>query len=128
MNTDEEQINRLTQAVIGLAFKVHNELLSGFAEKVYENALAFELREAGFRVLQQEPITVRYRGVVVGEFVADLIVEDTVLIEIKAVRAFDDGHVAQCLNYLAATTIPICLLLNFGKKVEVKRLRGKSTT
>ncbi len=126
MNTDEEKFNRITETIIGCAFKVHNELLSGFAEKVYENALRFELEEAGFTVQQQQPITVRYRGMVVGEYFADLIVDKVVLIEIKAIRALDDAHTAQCLNYLAATSIPISLLINFGKRVEVKRLRGKS--
>jgi GxxExxY protein len=126
MDTDEEKLNQITRIVIGCAYKVHNELFSGFAEKVYENALHFELLQAGFTVLQQEPITVRYRGVVVGEYFADLIVNGLVLIEIKAVRAFDDGHVAQCLNYLAATAIPVCLLINFGQRVEVKRLRGRA--
>jgi GxxExxY protein len=126
MNTDEEQrINRITESIIGCAFKVHNELMSGFAEKVYENALRIELEELGFTVLQQEPIEIYYRGHLVGDYFADLIVDGLVLIEIKAVRNFDNAHVAQCLNYLAATSIPVCLLLNFGKKVEVKRLRGR---
>jgi GxxExxY protein len=124
MNTDEDKINLLTEKIIGCAFKVHNVLGCGFAERVYENALLLELREAGLVVQQQVPIVVRYRDAVVGEYVADLIVNETVLIEIKAVRNFDDGHTAQCLNYLAATIIPICLLINFGKRVEVKRLRS----
>jgi GxxExxY protein len=127
MNTDEEGINSITEAIIGFAFKVQNELLCGFAEKVYENALRFELMDAGFVVQQQVPVIVRYRGVVVGEYIADLIVNDTVLVEIKAIRAFEDAHTAQCLNYLAATTMPVCLLINFGKRVEVKRLRGKTS-
>ena len=124
MDTDEEKINALTERIIGCAFKVHNELGCGFAERVYENALLLELREAGLVVQQQVPIVVRYHGTVVGDYVADLIVNETVLIEIKAVRNFDDAHTAQCLNYLAATAIPICLLINFGRRVEVKRLRS----
>jgi GxxExxY protein len=124
MDTDEDKINLLTERIIGCAFKVHNALGWGFAERVYENALLLELREAGLVVQQQVPVVVRYRDVVVGEYVADLIVNETVLIEIKAVRNFDDGHTAQCLNYRAATAIPICLLINFGKRVEVKRLRS----
>jgi GxxExxY protein len=126
MNTDEERINKVTEIIIGCCFKVHNELLSGFAEKVYENALVIELQEAGLGVRQQVPVVVQYRGIVVGDYIADLIVEDTVLIEIKAVRNLDDAHTAQCLNYLAATTMPVCLLINFGRRVEVKRLRGKA--
>jgi GxxExxY protein len=124
MNTDEEKINSITEAIIGCAFRVHNVLGCGFAEKVYENALAHELCKAGLSIQQQIPITVRYDGVVVGDYVADLIVEGMVLVELKAVKTFDENHMAQCLNYLAATALPICLLLNFGRKVEVKRLRG----
>jgi len=124
MNTDEERINSITEKIIGCSFRVHNELHGGFAEKVYENALAFELREAGLKVEQQMPTVVRYRGVVVGDYIADLIVEGAVLVEIKAVRNLDDAHKAQCLNYLAATSIGVCLLINFGTKVEVRRFRG----
>ena len=95
----------------------------GFLEKVYENALAHELRKAGMHVTQQHPIKVRYDGVIVGEFVADLLIEQCVLVELKAVRMLDDIHKAQCLNYLKATGIHICLLVNFGNpKVEIKRV------
>jgi len=123
MHTDEEYLNGVTERIIGCAFKVANELGCGFAEKVYENAMVIELREAGLRVEQQKPIVVRYRGIVVGEYVADLFVEDLVLVELKSIRTLDDAHTAQCLNYLAATGVPICLLTNFGKRVEVKRLK-----
>jgi GxxExxY protein len=127
MDTDEDKLNEITHVIIGCAYKVHNELFGGFAEKVYENALRFELMDAGFVVQQQVPVIVRYRGVVVGEYIADLIVNDTVLVEIKAIRSLEDAHTAQCLNYLAATAMPVCLLINFGKRVEVKRLRGKTS-
>jgi GxxExxY protein len=123
MNTDEEQIHQLTERIIGCAFKVHNVLGYGFAERVYVNALGHELQKAGLNVERERRIEVFYDGIIVGEYFADLVVEGIVLVETKAVRAFDDGHIAQCLNYLTATKIPICLLLNFGKKVEVKRLR-----
>jgi GxxExxY protein len=126
MDTDEDRLNALTEKIIGCAFKVHNELHCGFAERVYENALVMELREAGLEVQQQVPIVVRYRGVMVGEYIADLIVQGMILVEIKAVRNFDDAHIAQCINYLAATVMPLCLLLNFGRRVEVKRLRGNT--
>jgi GxxExxY protein len=126
MQTDEETINRLTEAIIGCAFKVANELGSGFLEKIYENAMAIELRNAGLSVIQQYPIPVRYQGHLVGEYACDLLVEDTVLVELKAVRNFDDAHTAQCLHYLSATAVSICLLINFGKRVEVKRFRGKN--
>jgi GxxExxY protein len=123
MDTDEEHLNAVTQLIIGCAFKVHNSLGSGFSEKVYANALTLELRKAGLKVEREMRIMVRYDGVVVGEYFADIVVEGFILVKTKAVRNFDDRHTAQCLNYLAATGFPLCLLLNFGRKVEVKRLR-----
>ena len=126
MNTDVHGWNQFTEIVIGCAFKVSNELGCGFLEKVYENALAHEIRKAGLRIEQQKGIVVRYDGIVVGEYVADLLVEGVVLIELKCCKAFDEIHEAQCLNYLKATNLPICLLINFGRpKVEIKRLAGK---
>ncbi len=125
MNADERrwELDRITQKVIGCAYTVGNTLGCGFLEKVYENALAHELRKAGMHVAQQHPIKVRYDGVIVGEFVADLLVEQCVLVELKAVRAFDETHVAQCHNYLRATGLTVCLLINFGNpKVQVKRI------
>ena len=122
MDTDEE-MNRVSETVIGCAFMVHNRLGRGFAERVYENAIMIEFKKAGLAARQQVPIVVQDDGVVVGEYCADLIVESLVMVELKSVRNFDDGHYAQCLNYLAATTIPLCLLLNFGNRVEIKRFR-----
>jgi len=102
---------------------VSNTLGSGFLEKVYENALAMELRKNGLQVKQQHGIQVRYNGVVVGEFAADLLVEDQVIIELKASKALDDIHRAQCLNYLKATGLSVCLLVNLGKpKAELRRI------
>jgi GxxExxY protein len=125
MHTDEHRLNALTHAIIGCAYKVLNELGCGFLEEVYENALAHELRKAGLSVQQQHPITIRYDGVVVGDYVADLLVEGTVLVELKAVKALDDVHRAQCINYLKATNLPVCLLMNFGSPtLELKRLMG----
>ena len=113
----------LTQAVIGGAFAVQNELGVGFLEKVYENALTHELRKKGMAVRQQWPVAVRYDGVVVGDYVADLVVEDRVLVELKVAKAIDQAHVAQALNYLKATGLTTCLILNFGSaRVDVKRL------
>ena len=124
MDQSEEELNELTHKIIGCAYRVHNILKGGFAEKVYENAMVVELSELGLRVKPQWPIVVMYRGVVVGEYFADLWVADKVLVELKAVCTFDDSHTAQCLNYIAATQAICCLLLNFGKRVEVKRFRG----
>ena len=95
----------------------------GFLEKVYENALAHELRRQGLAVEQQFPINVYYDDVVVGVYVADMVVEKNVLVELKVVKEFDNIHTAQCINYLNATGYHICLLLNFGKPwVDVKRV------
>jgi GxxExxY protein len=121
-NLSAERMNELTEKVIGCAFQVANTLGCGFLEKVYEKALAHELRKAGFHVEQQYPITVRYDGVVVGEYVADLFVEGCVIIELKVAKGFDEVMAAQCLNYLKATGIQVCLLFNFGKsRIDVKR-------
>ena len=120
----------LTKLIIGCCYRVANELGNGFAEKVYENALAFELREAKVGVVQQQGIEVFYRGVNVGNYVADLVVDGRVIVEIKAVKPFDDEHLTQGLNYMKATGLVTCLLVNFGKaKVQVRRLgmnRGTS--
>lgn len=86
----------------------------GFLEKVYENALALELRYLGLALFQQHRIEVRYKGIVVGDFVADLLIEKCVIVEIKAVKALDNIHTAQCLNYLKATGLQVCLLVNFS--------------
>ena len=125
MATSQITLNALTERIIGCAYTVSNTLGSGFLEKVYENALVVEVRKAGLRVEQQWPIEVRYDGAVVGEYVADLLVDNQVLVELKAVKALDDIHSAQCLNYLRATELPLCLLLNFGRpKVEIRRFRN----
>ena len=125
MDTDEHrsELGDITEKIIGCAFAVGNTLGPGFLEKVYENALAHEIRKAGLKVQQQQSLTVKYDDVVVGDFAADLLVDDRVLVELKAAKGLDDSHTAQCLNYLTATGLRICLLLNFGKpRVEVKRV------
>ena len=127
MNTDEHrwELNQITEKIIGCAFKVSNTLGCGFVEKVYENALAHELRKAGLRVQQQYPIKVYYDGIVVGEFAADLLVEESVLVELKAIKTMGEKEQAQCVNYLKATKLPLCLLINLGNpKVDIKRIAG----
>jgi GxxExxY protein len=120
---DEEPLAEVTRRIIGCVIRVSNGLGTGFLEKVYENALALELRNAGLKVEQQKPIEVRYSGAVVGEYTADLLVEDSVLIELKVVRQIDNIHKAQCLNYLRATGLKVCLLINFyHTKATIKRL------
>ncbi len=119
----EEKLNQLTEKIIGCAFRVSNTLGCGFLEKVYENALAIEIRKATLTVAQQHPIKVYYESAVVGEYYADLLVEECVVVELKCSKEFDNSHYAQCLNYLKATGLKICLLINFGKpKVEIKRI------
>ena len=118
--------DELTEKIIGCAYKISNELGSGFLEKVYENAMVIELADAGLRVAQQQPIQVEYKGRMVGDFVADLVVEDKVLVELKAAKDLDDIFYAQCLNYLRATGNEVCLLMNFGKpELQVRRVSAR---
>jgi len=122
MNADSKRLDEISERVIGCAFTVANTLGAGFLEKVYENALAHELTKAGLMVRQQIAIGVEYDGVTVGTYVADLLVENALLVEIKAVRALDANHDAQCLNYLRATGLTVCLLMNFATpRLEIRR-------
>jgi GxxExxY protein len=111
----------ITELIIGCAFRVHNELGAGFLEKVYENALALELAETGLQVKQQESIPVYYRRKIIGEYFADLLVEDRILVELKVARTLATEHEIQLVNYLAATGKEDGLLINFGPSVQVKR-------
>ena len=112
----------LTRAVIGCAFEVSNELGVGFLESVYENALMVALKDAGIGAESQKPIEVSFRDQVVGTFFADLLVEDKVIVELKAAKAIAPEHQAQIINYLNATVIEVGLLVNFGNpKLEYKR-------
>lgn len=123
MNTDKHRLNNVTEKIIGCAFQVSNGLGSGFLEKVYENALVIELSHAGLRVEQQKTIKVFYDGQVVGDYMADMLVEELVLVELKTTKSLDEIHMAQCLNYLKAAKLRLCLLINFGRpKIEVKRI------
>ena len=125
MNADERrsEINRITEAVIGCVMQVSNTLGRGFLEKVYENALAVECRRSGLAVVQQKAIQIRYRDVVVGDYIADLVVNDRVLVEVKAIKLLDEVHAAQCMNYLKATNLNVGLLINFGRpKAEIRRI------
>jgi GxxExxY protein len=116
-------LDEITEKIIGSAYRVANGLGSGFLEKVYENALAHELKKSKVPFEQQKDITVFYDGVVVGDYIGDLLVEKAVLVELKAVRALDDVHLAQCLNYLKATGLQVCLLINFGgSRMELRRI------
>ena len=118
-----EKLNLLTEKIIGCAYTVSNTLGIVFLEKVYENALVVELRKNDLNFVQQSPIQVTYKGIIVGDYVADLLVEDAVLVELKAVKALDENHLAQCMNYLKSSNFRVCLLINFGtKRIQIKRI------
>jgi GxxExxY protein len=124
MLADEEQ-NASTQRIIGCAYEVWNELRFGFLEKVYETAMMVALTRAGIGVQQQVPIKVWFQGAVVGDYFADLLVDEYVIVELKSAEGIDEAHEAQCINYLKATPMHVALLINFGPdKVEVKRFRN----
>src|SRR5437660_1636255 len=111
MHADKRRsLDKLTRTVIGAAFEVSNTLGSGFLEKVYERSLLYELRARGLLVEQQVSISVSYKGSKVGDYVADLVVEGTLIVELKCVATFADEHVAQCLNYLKASGQHVALL------------------
>jgi len=111
----------LTEKIIACAFKVHQTLGAGFMEKVYENAMLIELRKTGLYAQQQAPIAVHYDGVQVGEYYADLLIENHLICELKAGKTIAPEHESQLVNYLAATGFDTGLLLNFGNSVTVKR-------
>ncbi|HET6445123.1 MAG TPA: GxxExxY protein [candidate division Zixibacteria bacterium] len=117
----EYKHSELTSGIIKAFYDVYNELGYGFLEKVYENALSYELRKQNYSVQQQALIEVYYDGLQVGQYFADLLVNDTVILELKAAEGIAEEHEAQLLNYLKATDIDIGLLLNFGPKPQIKR-------
>lgn len=123
MDADKDGLleSALTERIIGIFYSVYNELGHGFLESVYENSFAQAMRESGIRVAQQAPIAVHFRGILVGEFKADLLVEERVIIELKAVSQLGVVHEVQLVNYLKATGIPVGLLFNFGPRPQFKR-------
>ena len=115
--------NELSQRVIGCAFEVSNTLGTGFFEKVYEKALCIELEKNGLSFQCQEPVVVEYKNTLVGEYITDIVVEDRLLLELKAVSVLCKEHEAQLMNYLKATGLSVGLLLNFGRpKLGIKRM------
>ena len=111
----------LTEIIINCAFEVHKVLGAGFLEKVYQNALIEELKLRYLKAESQRAITVSYKGINVGEYFADIVVEDVIIIELKALDKLNDIHELQLKNYLNATGMEVGLLINFGKSVEIKR-------
>jgi GxxExxY protein len=111
----------LTAKIIECAFKVHKKLGFGFLESVYQNALAIELTKADLKAEQEKKVQVSYDGQVIGDFTADVVVEEKVILELKSVKQLHAAHEAQLINYLKATDIEVGLLINFGETVEIKR-------
>lgn len=111
----------VAEKVIKAFYKIYNTLGYGFLEKVYENAMAIELQKMGFEIKCQYPITVYYENEIVGEYYADIIINDIIVLELKAANALLEEHECQLINYLKATEIELGLLLNFGKEAEYKR-------
>jgi len=125
MDTNENEIlyKELSYKIVGLAMRVHSKLGYGFLEKVYENALMVLFRREGIEAKQQAPITVYFEEEVVGNYYADILVEDKVILEIKSVENIIDAHIAQTLNYLKATGLRLAIILNFSKeKLKYKRI------
>ena len=111
----------VTEKILRAFFDLHTELGYGFSEKVYENSLAILMQERGLKIQQQMPIHVYFHGKVVGEYIADALVNDVVVLELKAVSKLNEDHAAQLLNYLKATDYEVGLLLNFGQTAEFRR-------
>ena len=123
MNPDHphSKYTELTEKIIKIFYRVYNKLGYGFLEKLYENAMVIELKKDGIPVIPQSPIEVFYEDQIIGEYFADLLVADNVIVEIKAAKNLVADHEAQLLNYLKATDIEVGLLLNFGPKPQIKR-------
>ena len=113
--------SNITDLIIKAFFNVYNKLGYGFLEKVYENAMVIELRKLGLEVINQKGIKVYYDEIEVGQYVADLIVEDVIIVELKAAESLCEEHEAQLTNYLKATNVEVGLLINFGKSAQFKR-------
>jgi GxxExxY protein len=111
----------LSEKIIAAAYNVHKELGYGFLEKVYKNALAVELEEAGLKYVLESPLKVLYHRKPVGDYIADIIIDSKIIVEVKAVSKLESIHEVQLVNYLKATGIEVGLLINFGQSVEVKR-------
>lgn len=123
MNTDLKDVKHkeITNKIINIFYMVYNQLGYGFLEKIYENAMIMEFRKAGIFAVPQAPISVYYYDSVIGEYFADIIVDDVVIVEIKALKSLVPENEAQLLNYLKATNKEVGLLLNFGPKPEIRR-------
>lgn len=123
MNHEREyKHSDITERIIGAFYDVHNVLGYGFLESVYRNALVIRLKKAGLKAEVEVPIKVHFDGQIIGDFRADILVENKVILELKAAREIDPAHIAQTLNYLRATQLEVALILNFGREPKIKRL------
>jgi GxxExxY protein len=123
MNADDTSLDTLTAMVLGAVFEVSNTLGAGFLEKVYQRALLRELKLRGIRATAEASFSVMYKVHSVGEYFADLLVEDALVVELKCAERLSNEHTAQCLNYLRASSRTVCILVNFQRpKVEWKRI------
>ena len=124
----DSELDKITERIIGCAYKVSNTLGIGFVEKVYENSLFHEMKKDGLVAAQQYLMKVKYDGVIVGEFYLDMLVNNLVIVELKSVSTLTNEHLAQAFNYLRATELPACLLINFGQpKIQLRRLYPSPT-
>ena len=122
---NDEELNELSGLILGCAITVARKLRPGYLEKVYENALFHELSKQPVRVQRQVSLNVYYDDIVVGQFIADIVVVHTIILELKASDAIAEDNIAQALNYLTTTGLPLCLILNFGTpKLGIKRVRN----
>jgi len=116
------EYEEVTEKIIGCAYRVYNKMGFGFLESVYEKCLLIEMQKTGLKTESQKPITVSYENEIVGEFVADIIVNNAIIVELKSVKQIVKAHEVQLVNYLVATGKPVGLIINFGeRKVEIKR-------
>ena len=126
MNANETKLEylhpELTEKIISVFYEVYNELGYGFLESVYQRAMTIALRAQGLEISTETPLPVWFRGEQVGDFRADLVVNDRVVVELKAARTIEASHEAQVLNYLRATAMEVGLLLNFGPRLAIRRL------
>lgn len=124
MDTNREILHKdLSYKIVGLAMQIHSELGFGFLEKVYENSMMVLFRRENIMAKQQVPISVSFDGEIVGDYYADIVIEDKIILELKAIEKITDAHKAQALNYLKATGLKLAIIINFGKqRLEYERI------
>ena len=127
MNDQSLKHAEITEKIIGVFYEVYNELGEGFLESVYQNAMSLALGQAGLHVAREVSLPVFFRGEMVGDFKADLIVNNVVIVELKSARTIESSHEAQIYNYLRSTEIEVGLLLNFGPRAQFRRIAFENT-